>query len=458
MKKLLALLLALCMVLCLAACGSQDDGEDEDKKKDKQSQVDDDDEVDNNDSLREGLTAYDSDGLRVYLGDEFDGLEFGYAESEDMEISVSYLLNDEVQEFFGESIGSAADLLDTMVDMSLEATESAEVLEQGVKNGVDYACLYNDAEDDFGYYVHGVYYEGGCFWYVSIFFEDESLADTAIKYATICEVVGLPEEDEDYGDEDYEDDPEELVIPDAEDVLAIFENEDILIQVFDFQVDSIMGGMAELYIKNKSDVELTISSGMTVVDGLTCDGVVYTTVGAGEELNDTLYVDAYIPDGEPACTYSEVKMELRIYDSENYSDDETRTTLTFHPTGKSSIDQYTREAKDTDVLLVDNDYVTVWLIAEENDDIFGYSGWLYMVSKTDLDLEFETENENVDGAGTSGYVSSNLAGNTVCYAELSFFDEDYESLMEAEDVSLTLIAKVVRDWFGDNVFEENISY
>lgn len=456
MKKLLALLLALCMVLCLAACGDKDDGEDK-KEKNTQSQddKDDKDDKDDSDSLREGLTAFECDGLRLYAGDEFDIGTGGYAESEDMTIDTVYILKDEAEELAGYPVNSASDLVDFMVDMYEDSDEEyAELLERGVENKVDYLYISENADEGTWYYVIGVYYQGGCFWRVNVSFEDESLADTAIKYATICEIVGLPEEDEEYGDDEDENNAE---APNPADVIGSLETEDFRMLVCDIDTDGFMGPSAKLYVENKSGKELQFLSDTAIVDGLNCESTIFITLEAGKSCYDELYLTDPIPEGEPELKYSRIDVTVRITESENYTAPEQIGILTIYPNGQNNVEQYVRELKPTDVVLLDNDYITVYLIDERFSDMFGYTPVLYMVNKSGFDLEFTCDQSIIDGVEVEGYFSAVVSANGIAYGEISFFDAEDDFVAEAGDVMVTIVAKEVRDWFGDAIFEDTLT-
>jgi len=185
--RLLALMLVCGLMLgCLVGCGD-DAGSDSDEKEkeDKLSE------------LRDDLVKYKYQGLLVYLGDDMSELEYGYSSNEDdtLFVSVEVMDPEDIEMAFGDDITSAKTLAAAAEDR-MNDLDSEEVLDSGKKNGNYY--LYGAAEDEQG--VMGFYYQDGYAWIVTVIFEDEDLKDTAIKYATLCEVVSAPKLDEESTD------------------------------------------------------------------------------------------------------------------------------------------------------------------------------------------------------------------------------------------------------------------
>jgi len=199
--RLLALMLVCGLIMgCFVGCGESESDEDEDQDSKSESS--------GAEKLRADLVKYKYQGLLVYLGDEMSELEDGYSSNEDdtVEVSVGVLSPEDMDAMFDEKITSAKTLAKAFEEMMGEL-DSEEVLDSGKKNGTYY--LYGEAEDEQG--VIGFYYKDGYGWLVSVTFTDEELKDTAIKYATICQVKDLPEledsdPDDDYPDDDYPDD------------------------------------------------------------------------------------------------------------------------------------------------------------------------------------------------------------------------------------------------------------
>ncbi len=465
MKKLLALLLALCMLLSVAACAKDTADDDKDEKKDKVTQSQDDkddkddadkddkddaDKDDGNDSLREGLNAYEYQGLRVYLGDEMEEPEDGISYGDDMEFWVDAYTPEELEEYFGEGITSAQDLMDLALE-EYEDDEDVEILDSGTKNGTVFVCALFEGD----YSVASVYYKDGYAWLLDIFFTDEDLVDTAIKYATICQIVGLPEEDDDQDYGDDEDDDEDIQLP--TDVIATVENDSFVILVEDIDVNDFLGPTAKIYVENKSDKDLLFVADNAVADGVNVEATLYVTLEAGKSCYDELYISDPIPDGEEPLKFTDIAVNVTVREEDNYTDPAMEEVLRIYPNGEGNTELYVRQSKDTDVVLLDNEYVTIYLLSDEADETWGYSASLYMVSKTDLDLEFTCDEAIVDGAEASASISEMLSGNCCCFADLYFYDEDFEALTKADEISMTIEAREAGDWFGDAVFVGTIN-
>lgn len=476
MKKLLALLLALCMLLSMAACAdnstddedetkakrktkatqSQDkDDEDEpDNDKDDQDDKDDEDDQDGdgNEALREGLNVYEYQGLRFYLGDELDEPEDGWTANDDFDFRVESFSPDELEENFGEGIDSGDALLDSAIDL-LES-DDATIHDSGKKNGNCF--IYAEYEEYDEQAVFGFYYKDGCAWIVNIYLEDDDKLEDALKYATICEVVGLPEQDDD--DDDGDDEDYNAEAPDAEDVIASFSNGDCAIMICDFETSDFYGSTAKVYLQNNSNKTLLFVSDLAIIDGLSCGSNLYMTLQPGQSYYDEVYIDSPIPVGEDDLLYTDISIAFRVREEGNYTDDALEQTLRFYPMGENNATQYVRDIQDTDLLLLDNQYATIYLISSEIDDLWGYEGQLYIINKTDYVLDFYHGDATVNGKDADVIFLPTVLAHCSCYDELWFSSFEDLNITEVEEIEVTIIAYNGDMMYGNTLFEETVTF
>lgn len=151
--------------------------------------------------LRKGLDEYEDDGLLIYLDVEMEKHDYSYANEDDSIIVNVDRMNPDYVEEFGEEYDTEIDSAKALLDAYLASAEEEEVeiQDSGKKNGA-YYLTYEMEWDTLVRYALGLYYQDGYAWVVRVRYDDEDDKDTAIKYATICQV------DPDFDPEDLEDD------------------------------------------------------------------------------------------------------------------------------------------------------------------------------------------------------------------------------------------------------------
>lgn len=93
--------------------------------------------------------------------------------------------------------------------------------------------------------------------------------------------------------------------------------------------------------------------------------------------------------------YSDIALYFRVSardDANSYSNtiiDEK--VVHVYPYGEEHVVQYTREVEDTDIVLVDNEYVTILVRGYEDSEIVNGDIKFYFVNKTEERVEFEIE-------------------------------------------------------------------
>ena len=459
MKKLLALLLALCMILTLAACSADNTDEDEDNGKKKTKATKDkeenpNDEQEQPDDLHEGLKAYEYEGLRFYLSDDFNKPIEGYAESGDMEIDVCWYDDEELESMFGESVNSSKSFMNAAKD-SLEG-ENYDIVKKAAENDI----WYIHAEHDGEIYVYSFYYEDGYGWIVSLCLNEDADVEAAIKYATICEIVGTPniEDDELEDDEDEDREPRPPVDVPTE-VFTSVEGGGCLVSIVDIDTESFMGYTLNVYLQNNSDVDVLFTTGTTIVDGLQVGSTLYEMLAPGENCYAELVIEDYfIPEGEPELHYTNISVELIAREDGNYLDDPfINETVQFVSPYADTVIPYVREMQADDVVLLDNEYATIIQIGSEMDDFWGYSAYVYIINKTDLTLGFYSPAATINGKEADAIFVPEIAPGCGYYDDIFFSDYEELGVTQPEEIKVSLEGRDADNWSSDCLFTEEIT-
>ena len=94
---------------------------------------------------------------------------------------------------------------------------------------------------------------------------------------------------------------------------------------------------------------------------------------------------------------TDIEALLHVYEYDGKESNEIDTeTLHIYPYGQDSTTTYVYEQKDTDKLLIDNEYCTIILVGSDMDNV-NYTLKLYIVNKTDETMNISTGENYIDG-------------------------------------------------------------
>lgn len=222
-----------------------------------------------------------------------------------------------------------------------------------------------------------------------------------------CEVMPLEIFDKADGDKAVETDKETTKKPgkvskpkegtvDIDDVTVV-DDENCSIKITEVVFDDDWGTSIKAALENKtSDKELVFSVETLSVNGVQVDGYMYANVVAGKKANEEIDLDDDVLNENGIDKYTDIEIEFRVYDNENWSDDDIYTgSAHIYPYGEKNSEKYVRDtAKDT--VLIDNDEVMVAFLNAGEDEYDEYRAMFYIVNKTDEDITFSADDVSIN--------------------------------------------------------------
>lgn len=118
-----------------------------------------------------------------------------------------------------------------------------------------------------------------------------------------------------------------------------------------------------------------------------------------------------------------------------------------------------REAQSSDVVLVDNDQVSVTVIGYTQDSIWGYGVNVYLVNKTDTAAMFAVDDAAVNGFMADPYWAKSVPAHASAFSSINWSDSTLEenNISEVQEISFTLVAHDDESWNSDRYVEETIT-
>lgn len=209
--------------------------------------------------------------------------------------------------------------------------------------------------------------------------------------------------------------------------------------VFDAQTVSINGLQVNMDI-----MEETPPEGVKIYNGNDAE------LSAGVKANLHLAIRKYGPNYSPQeiwnCT--DIRLAFRVYADHDWKATVASGNARIYPYGEDNATKYTRQSKDTDKILMDNDLLTVIATGYEdtrNEEYGGYRVNLFVVNKSEKTITLWSDKISVNGselpfssfktvvgAGECGYDYVDLWNDELANMEIS----DVESVEVEFDVYL----------------------
>ena len=245
------------------------------------------------------------------------------------------------------------------------------------------------------------------------------------------------------------------------DEIVVLDNEECVIKITDIDPDNVMGYALKGYFENKSaERTYMFSVDSATINGIQCDPYFATEVAPGKKSNDSIYFFVDLLEMDGIGDFTDIELNFGVYDSEDWlSDPVAQTTVHVYPYGEDKAVEYVREDKDTDVVLIDNEYVKVIAIGTLEDD-WGYNVVLYLQSKSDKNLMISADEVSVNGFMIDPFFGTEVGAGNCGYDEINW------SLTELEDNGITDVIKIEfklyvsdsDDWEADDYAVETIVY
>ena len=438
MKKLAALLMALVLLFTLAACGGDKektgtdaDGASQQETSSDKSSEDSVQENDEKDKLVMSFTefvAVDNENYTIKITELEPGNLAGYGigmqiENKNKEVGYNFTADVvsingiDVETFFTEDVPAGKK---ARVSMFLDDTI---IKENGITEYTDIEILLSvgDAEDwlaePLGKETIHIYPYG---------------EDKAQKYSRKNKVTDI----------------------------VVLDNDEIEMTVIGWGEDDYNDYELKFYLENKSeDVTYMYSVESCAVNGVEIAAINAYIVSPGKVAFGEFGVYDETLEDNLITEFTDIKLTLRVFDSDDWTaDDVAFETVNIYPQGKEKAVKFERPAKDTDKIIVDNDYATVIVTGVDDSDEYFTSLEFFYINKTDKDLVFSIEDASInDNMIDPFYADSVGPGN----CKFSTADWDKDEIAEAEITEIESFQFSIRAYDSesfDEYFKESITY
>ena len=242
------------------------------------------------------------------------------------------------------------------------------------------------------------------------------------------------------------------------DQMTAIDNDMCSFVITEIDPDSTWGYTLKVTLENKSpDRNIMFSVDNASINGVNDDPLFAKSVAAGKKATGEInFSNSYLRENG-ILPVTDIELILRVHDDDDWSvSDYANTTVHVYPYGEDKAVQFVREPQPTDIVIVDNDYVTAIITGIDKDGFWGYTLNLYLVNKTDAGAMFSVENASVNGFMADPFFASSVTANKCKFASISWSDSALEEsgIKDVEEIEFTFEADSSEDWSAPDYFKD----
>jgi hypothetical protein len=242
---------------------------------------------------------------------------------------------------------------------------------------------------------------------------------------------------------------------------TVIDNDECTVTITGIDTDDLWGYTLKANLENKSaDKTYMFSVESAAINGVQCDPLFATEVAAGKKANsDISFTDSTLEENGIE-EYTDIELTFRVYDSDDWlGDDVAKETAHIYPYGADKATTYVRETQPTDIVLVDNDYVTVIVTDFDPDNMWGYAANLYLVNKTDATVMFSVDDVSVNGYMIDPFYATSVSAGKSAFSSITWFSSDFEDngISGVKEIEMLFKAHDYDSWGSDSYFEEVVT-
>lgn len=215
-----------------------------------------------------------------------------------------------------------------------------------------------------------------------------------------------------------------------------------------FQVNAVQymefeGFTLSVEMENFQDMGVRLNLVNASVNGCMCNPEWEDTLGAKEKKTGTILFPENRLSQYGITDVTRVDFTLMLCDEETGEQVLLEEAFSLYPKGEQAATAYTREKKDTDRVLLDNDYCTIIMTGYDPESFWGYDLYLYVVNKTDDMLMLTVKDEMLNGVSCDAFWrDSTMAPNTCTLSTIHWFDDRLEKagITDVQSITVTVLA------------------
>lgn len=243
---------------------------------------------------------------------------------------------------------------------------------------------------------------------------------------------------------------------------VIIDNDYCTVTLKEVDEDGLWGYDWKLNLVNKTDKTLMFGMENVSVNGVMADPFWASEVAAGKEANETVtWMSATLEENSlESSAITQVEFTLNVYDSDDWTADRyVEQEFTIYPKGEEAATTVEHVASDTDVVLIDNDQVTMTVTGFDPNGFYGFEMKLTIVNKTSQNIMVAANNVSIDGVMCDPFWADSIAANKTANETISWMDTTLEEAGLSKDTisSIEFPVTISDDDTYDTIMEQTFT-
>ncbi len=244
--------------------------------------------------------------------------------------------------------------------------------------------------------------------------------------------------------------------------MTVVDNDSCTVKITGLDPDNFWGYSVNVFLENKTtDKTLMFSVPDASVNGVVFAPFFATEVAPGKKANETIsFMDKDLKSliGD----FTDIELSFRVYDSSDWmAEPVAEISSHVYPYGEDKAVTFTRETLSTDVVLLDNEYVTMLLTDFEVDEIWGYTANLFLVNKTDVSVMFSADDVSVNGYMIDPFYADSVSAGKCAFSEITWSEEDLAendiAISDINTIEMTIRAYNYDNWMAEDFANETVT-
>ncbi len=213
------------------------------------------------------------------------------------------------------------------------------------------------------------------------------------------------------------------------DEIVVVDNDECKITINGVDPDNMFGYTINALYENKtSDKKIMFTVDDAFINGVYANPLAANEITAGKKENVEILLSDEILKNNGLTEYTDIELAFRAYNSDDWdAPNIAEEAIHIYPLGEDKASVFSREAMETDTVLVDNDYATVIVTGYSEDELWGYSANLYIVNKSDKVIMFSLDECSVDGMMIDPLWAHEVDPGKQSFTNIQWSNEDFEA-------------------------------
>lgn len=210
--------------------------------------------------------------------------------------------------------------------------------------------------------------------------------------------------------------------------LTVVDNDECTVKITGIKENSIWGYTLSAYLENKSaDKTYMFSVRDAAINGVSATTLSSKEVAPGKKANeDITFSESELKD-KGIEKFTDIELLFYVYDSDDWmAEAVAEETVHVYPYGQEKAEIFKREPKDTDTVIVDNEFVSIILTDYDKDSIWGFSANVFLVNKTEKEVMFNIDDVSVNGYMVDPFWAKSVSAGKCAFSSISWSDSSLE--------------------------------